>query len=139
MKDFITSFLKDFYYLVLIPFLSIFVFFIFQFLTKGLEYFINKGRIRWGFLAFMAILQFFVSCLVTWSVLSIFASDFLSEYDTLKMSAMIIIGGAPFNITMLIWVALKLEIYRLMKERYGDDFLEDSILKKIESEDKKGE
>lgn len=80
----------------------------------------------------MAILQFFVSIMITWSVLSAFSSDFLSEYETIKMTAIIIIGGAPFNITILVWVALKLETYRLMKKRYGKEFKDDAFFQKIE-------
>lgn len=117
-----------------VPFLSIGVLFVSQFLTKGLSYFIRNGRIRWGFLFFMGILQFFVSFIVTWSVLSAFSSDFLSEYETLKLTAIIIIGAAPFNITIYIWVALKLEIYRLMRARYGDEFKDDEFISKIEGE-----
>ena len=43
------------------------------------------------------------------------------------MTAIIIIGSAPFNITILIWVALKLEAYKLMQKRYGDTFKEDDF------------
>lgn len=81
----------------------------------------------------MAILQFFVSIMITWSVLSAFSSDFLSEYETIKITAIIIIGGAPFNITILVWVALKLETYRLMKKRYGKEFKDDSFFQKVEA------
>lgn len=75
----------------------------------------------------MASLQFFVSLLVTWTVVSAFSSEFLSEYETIKMTAIIVICGAPFNITTLIWVDLKLEAFKLMKKRYGEDFDEDTI------------
>lgn len=81
----------------------------------------------------MAVLQFFVSIMITWSVLSAFSSDFLSEYETIKMTSIIIIGGAPFNITILVWVALKLETYKLMKKRYGKEFKDDSFFEKIEA------
>lgn len=130
------EFFKEYYFLFFIPFLSISVFFVLQYLTKGIEYFVDyeNGRIKWGFLCFMAVLQFFVSVMITWSVLSSFGSEFLSEYETLKITAMIIIGGAPFNITILIWVALKLEVYRIMRNRYGDNFTQDSFLQKIENE-----
>lgn len=124
----------NYYYIVLIPVLSISVLFVSQYMTRGIEYFLNtQGKIRWGFLSFIAVLQFFVSILITWSVLSAFNSNFLSEYDTLKMACMIIIGSSPFNITILVWVALKLEAYRLMKQRYGDDFHHGSILEDIEA------
>lgn len=128
----ILDFLSEFYYLIVVPFLSISVFFVSQYLTRGVGYFVGKNGIKWGFLGFMAVLQFFVSVMVTWSVLSAFSSEFLSEYETMKMTAIIIIGGAPFNITILIWVALKLESYRLMRARYGDDFKDEEFLKKVE-------
>lgn len=81
----------------------------------------------------MSVLQFFVSIMITWSVLSAFSSDFLSEYETIKMTSIIIIGGAPFNITILVWVALKLETYKLMKKRYGKEFKDDSFFEKVEA------
>lgn len=130
----ISQFISEFYYIFVVPLLSIAVLYVSQFLTKGLRYFIKNGRIRWGFLFFMGILQFFVSILITWSVLSAFSSEFLSDYETLKLTAIIIIGAAPFNISIYIWVALKLEIYRLMRTRYGDEFKDDEFISKIEDE-----
>lgn len=128
----ILTFISNYYYIFVIPLLSIAVFFVSQYLTRGINYFIGANGIKWGFLSFMAILQFFVSIMITWSVLSAFSSDFLSEYETIKMTSIIIIGGAPFNITILVWVALKLETYRLMKKRYGKEFKDDAFFQKIE-------
>ena len=136
MKDFF-AFVSNYYYVFVIPLLSIAVFFVSQYLTRGINYFIGPNGIKWGFLSFMAILQFFVSIMITWSVLSAFSSDFLSEYETIKMTSIIIIGGAPFNITILVWVALKLETYRLMKKRYGNEFKDDAFFQKIEAIERK--
>lgn len=132
MKAFF-AFISNYYYIFVVPLLSIAVFFVSQYLTRGINYFIGKNGIKWGFLSFMAILQFFVSIMITWSVLSAFSSDFLSEYETIKITAIIIIGGAPFNITILVWVALKLETYRLMRKRYGKEFKDDTFFEKIEA------
>lgn len=129
----IFTFISNYYYIFVVPLLSIAVFFVSQYLTRGINYFIGKNGIKWGFLSFMAVLQFFVSIMITWSVLSAFSSDFLSEYETIKITAIIIIGGAPFNITILVWVALKLETYRLMKKRYGKEFKDDSFFQKVEA------
>lgn len=129
----IFTFISNYYYIFVVPLLSIAVFFVSQYLTRGINYFIGKNGIKWGFLSFMAVLQFFVSIMITWSVLSAFSSDFLSEYETIKMTSIIIIGGAPFNITILVWVALKLETYKLMKKRYGKDFKDDSFFEKVEA------
>lgn len=129
----IFTFISNYYYIFVVPLLSIAVFFVSQYLTRGINYFIGKNGIKWGFLSFMAVLQFFVSIMITWSVLSAFSSDFLSEYETIKMTSIIIIGGAPFNITILVWVALKLETYRLMKKRYGKEFKDDSFFEKVEA------
>lgn len=129
----IFTFISNYYYILVVPLLSIAVFFVSQYLTRGINYFIGKNGIKWGFLSFMAVLQFFVSIMITWSVLSAFSSDFLSEYETIKMTSIIIIGGAPFNITILVWVALKLETYKLMKKRYGKEFKDDSFFEKIEA------
>ena len=136
LKDFF-AFVSNYYYVFVIPLLSIAVFFVSQYLTRGINYFIGSNGIKWGFLSFMAILQFFVSIMITWSVLSAFSSDFLSEYETIKMTSIIIIGGAPFNITILVWVALKLETYRLMKKRYGKEFKDDAFFQKIEDIERK--
>lgn len=133
----ILTFISNYYYIFVIPLLSIAVFFVSQYLTRGINYFIGANGIKWGFLSFMAILQFFVSIMITWSVLSAFSSDFLSEYETIKMTSIIIIGGAPFNITILVWVALKLETYRLMKKRYGKEFKDDAFFQKIEDIERK--
>lgn len=125
------------YYFILIAMLSIAVFYALQYLTKGLCYFINEnGKIRTRYLFFMAGLQFFTSLLVTWATISAFSSEFLSEYETIKMTAIIIIGGAPFNITALIWVALKLEMFRIMKKRYGKDFSNETLFEKTRDTEK---
>lgn len=136
----ILNFIANYYYVFIVPILSIAVYLSLQYLTKGIDFFVDKERhIRWRFLIFMSALQFFVSVLITWSVLSAFSSDFLSDYETLKITAIIIVGAAPFNITILIWVALKLEAYRLMHTRYGDDFIDDSFFKKAEAIEKQEE
>ena len=129
----IFNFITNYYYMLLIPLLSISVLFVTQYLTRGLGYFLNEnGKVRLGFLSFIAVLQYLVSILITWSVLSAFSSEFLSEYETLKMTAMIIIGSSPFNITVLIWVALKLEAYKIMTKRYGDEFSQNTMMQEIE-------
>ena len=51
-----------------------------------------------------------------------FKSDALQEYQTLQLVAIILLGTTPFNISILIWVAIKLEIYRLMRNRYEKEF-----------------
>lgn len=121
------EFIKNYYFLF-IAFLSIAVFYALQYLTRGINYFINeKGKIRIRFLCFMAGLQFLISLIITWAVISAFSSEYLSEYETIKMTAIIVIGGAPFNITTLLWVALKLEAFKFMKKRYGKDFQEETL------------
>ena len=118
----------DYYYFVLIPIFSIAVFYGLQYLTRGIHYFVDdNNNVKWRYLAFMAAMQFFISILITWSVVSAFSSQYLSQYESIKMTAIIIIGSAPFNITILIWVALKLEAYKLMQKRYGDKFKEDDF------------
>ena len=118
----------DYYYFVLIPLFSIAVFYGLQYLTRGIHYFVDEdNNVKWRYLAFMAVMQFFISILITWSVVSAFSSQYLSQYESIKMTAIIIIGSAPFNITILIWVALKLEAYKLMQKRYGDTFKEDDF------------
>lgn len=120
--------LVDYYYFVLIPLFSIAVFYGLQYLTRGMHYFVDEdNNIKWRYLLFMAVMQFFISVLITWSVVSAFSSQYLSQYESIKMTAIIIIGSAPFNITILIWVALKLEAYKLMRKRYGDNFHEDEF------------
>lgn len=119
-------------YVVVIAVLSIAVLLALQYLTRGVDYFLDKGRVRWNYLAFIAILQFCISCLITWSVITAFTSEYLGEYDSLKMTAVIILGACPFNITILVWVALKLEIFKIMRNRYGEEFDEDELFKKAE-------
>ena len=122
-------FLFTYYFIFCIPLLSISVFYGLQYMTRGHEYFIFKdsGSIKWRFLSFLALAQYCISLLVTWGVMSAFSSEYLQEYETLRLTSMIILGGSPFNITILVWVALKLEIYKLMKQRYGDAFHEDEF------------
>ena len=120
--------ISNYYYFVLIPLFSIAVFYGLQYLTRGIHYFVDdNNNVKWRYLAFMAVMQFFISILITWSVVSAFSSQYLSQYESIKMTAIIIIGSAPFNITILIWVALKLEAYKLMQKRYGDKFKEDDF------------
>lgn len=124
---FLTNFFITYYFIFLIPLLSISVFYGLQYLTRGIDYFISDKGIKWRFLLYLAIVQYFISLLITWGVLSAFSSDFLSDYETVRMTALIILGGSPFNVTILVWVALKLEIYSIMKKRYGDKFNEDEF------------
>ncbi|TLD84261.1 hypothetical protein [Helicobacter trogontum] len=124
----IYDFIANYFYVFIVPFLSIAVYLSLQYLTRGMSFFIDeRGNIKWKFLVFSATLQFFVSIIITWSVLSAFSSDFLSEYETIKITSVIIIGAAPFNITILVWVALKLETYKMMRSRYGDEFIQDDF------------
>lgn len=131
------EFLLNYYYIFIIPTLSIAVFFSLQYLTRGLSFFVDDRGIKWRFLAFMAALQFFISILITWGILNAFSSDYLSEYETLRLTAIVIAGASPFNITILIWVALKLEAYSLMQKRYGEKFHEEEITRITEGKAKK--
>lgn len=135
----ILKFLYNYYYVFLLPFLSISVFYAMEYLTRGLEFFVNDSGVRWKFLAVTATIQFFVSVVITWSVIAVFETDSLSEYKTFQMVATILLGATPFNISILVWVAIKLEIYKLMKSRYKDDFSDAELLdlihhKKIKKE-----
>lgn len=122
------KFIYDYYYIILLPFLSISVFYAMEYLSRGLEFFVNEKGVRWKFLAVTATIQFFVSIIITWSVIAIFQGEALQEYQTFQMIATILLGATPFNISILVWVAIKLEIYRFMKARYKDDFKEEELL-----------
>ena len=128
MMNFITKFIFDYYYVFLLPFLSISVFYAMEYLSRGLDFFVDdSGVIRWRFLVVTAIIQFFVSIVITWSVLAIFESGGLEDYQTFKMIAIILLGSTPFNISILVWVAIKFEMYKLMRSRYKEDFKEEEI------------
>lgn len=139
------AFLETYYYIFCIPMLSISVFYGLQYMTRGTDYFVftDTNKIKWRFLGFLACAQYFISLLITWGVLSAFSSEYLQDYETLKLTSMIVLGGSPFNITILVWVALKLEIYKLMRQRYGDSFSEDDFFirdkKRTDDEDSKNE
>ncbi|EEO24192.2 hypothetical protein HRAG_01249 [Helicobacter bilis ATCC 43879] len=90
-------------------------------MSRGVEFFVNENGVKWRFLSFCALMQFFVSLVVILSVSAMFKSDALQEYQTLQLVAIILLGTTPFNISILIWVAIKLEIYRLMRNRYKDE------------------
>ena len=120
--------LSDYYYMFLLPFLSVSVFFAMEYLSRGLDFFTDEKGIRWRYLIMVAIIQFFVSSVITWSMVAIFESEALAEYKTFQMVATILLGVTPFNISILLWVAVKLEIYKLMRMRYGADFKEEDLL-----------
>lgn len=113
--------LKDLYYILVIPLFGIGVFFGYQYLTQGVEYFFNNGKLRRGYLAAMATIQYIISMSITWAVLEAFQSEFLIEYSSVKLTIAILIGASPFSILILVWVALGLEARRFMHERYGDE------------------
>ncbi len=92
-----------------------------EYMSRGVEFFVNEKGVKWKFLSFCALMQFFVSLVVILSVSAMFRSDALQEYQTLQLVAIILLGTTPFNISILIWVAIKLEIYRLMHNRYKDE------------------
>ncbi len=92
-----------------------------EYMSRGVEFFVNENGVKWRFLSFCALMQFFVSLVVILSVSAMFKSDALQEYQTLQLVAIILLGTTPFNISILIWVAIKLEIYRLMRNRYKDE------------------
>lgn len=129
----IMNFIIEFYQIILLPFLSIAIFYAMEYMSKGASFFLHENGVRWKFLSFCAIMQFFVSVVIIWSVKAVFESDPLLEYQTMKMVAIILLGTTPFNISILIWVAIKLEIYRLMKNRYEKELQEishtDSLLR----------
>lgn len=117
----IAQWIIDYYQFIILPMLSVSVFYAMEYMSNGADFFINEKGVKWRFLTFCAFLQFFVSLVVILSVIAIFKSDGLKEYQTFKMVAIILLGTTPFNISILIWVAIKLEIYRLMKTRYKDE------------------
>jgi hypothetical protein len=108
----------DYYQFFMLPFLSISIFYAMEYMSRGVEFFVNEKGVKWRFLSFCALMQFFVSLVVILSVSAMFKSDALQEYQTLQLVAIILLGTTPFNISILIWVAIKLEIYRLMQNRY---------------------
>ena len=63
-----------------------------QYLTRGIHYFVDEdNNVKWRYLAFMAAMQFFISILITWSVVSAFSSQYLSQYESIKPGL-----GIPF-------------------------------------------
>ena len=128
----IGNIIYDYYQLLILPFLSISIFYAMEYMSRGVEFFVDEKGVKWRFLSFCALLQFFVSLVVIISVSAMFKSDALQEYQTLQLVAIILLGTTPFNISILIWVAIKLEIYRLMRNRYEKEFKEmihtDSLL-----------
>lgn len=111
----------EYYQFIILPFLSVSIFYAMEYMTKGADFFINEKGIKWRFLTFSALMQFFVSLVVIISTIALFESEALAEYKTLKMVCVILLGTTPFNISILIWVAIKLEIYRIMKTRYKNE------------------
>lgn len=114
----------EYYQFIILPFLSVSIFYAMEYMTKGADFFINEKGIKWRFLTFCALMQFFVSLVVIISTIALFESEALAEYKTLKMVCVILLGTTPFNISILIWVAIKLEIYRIMKTRYKNELSE---------------
>lgn len=117
----IGNIIYDYYQFFILPFLSISIFYAMEYMSRGVEFFVNEKGVKWKFLSFCALMQFFVSLVVILSVSAMFRSDALQEYQTLQLVAIILLGTTPFNISILIWVAIKLEIYRLMHNRYKDE------------------
>lgn len=130
----------DYYQYIILPFLSISIFYAMEYLSNGIDFFVNEKGIKWRFLSFCALMQFFVSLVVILSTIAIFESDYLQEYQTLRMVSIILLGTTPFNISILIWVAIKLEMYRIMKNRYKselqDILTQDKLLQKTLKKDK---
>ena len=117
----IGNIIYDYYQFFILPFLSISIFYAMEYMSRGVEFFVNENGVKWRFLSFCALMQFFVSLVVILSVSAMFKSETLAEYQTLQLVAIILLGTTPFNISILIWVAIKLEIYRLMQNRYKDE------------------
>ena len=128
----IGNIIYDYYQFLILPFLSISIFYAMEYMSRGVEFFVDEKGVKWRFLSFCALMQFFVSLVVILSVSAMFKSDALQEYQTLQLVAIILLGTTPFNISILIWIAIKLEIYRLMRNRYEKEFKEmihtDSLL-----------
>ena len=118
----IGNIIYDYYQFFILPFLSISIFYAMEYMSRGVEFFVNEKGVKWRFLSFCALMQFFVSLVVILSVSAMFKSDALQEYQTLQLVAIILLGTTPFNISILIWIAIKLEIYRLMRNRYEKEF-----------------
>ncbi|MDY5951485.1 MAG: hypothetical protein SPJ16_09885 [Helicobacter sp.] len=102
----IGNIIYDYYQFFILPFLSISIFYAMEYMSRDVEFFVNQNGVKWRFLSFSAM----------------FKSDALQEYQTLQLVAIILLGTTPFNISILIWVAIKLEIYRLMRNRYEKEF-----------------
>ena len=112
----------NYYQFIILPFLSISILFAMEYISKGIDFFINKeGNIKWRFLIACSLMQAMVSLVIILSVIAIFKSETLKEYQTFKLLSIILLGTTPFNISILIWVAIKLEIYRILKNRYKDE------------------